>query len=265
MIPTRVGVECHLAWVGVSDRGTKVSSAGPLPQAVGRLYSRESRLTVLETPVERLETLTESGDVLPQGQCPTCGADVPGGFRFCGQCGRALAATLAPVPGDLVTISFVDLEGFTSYASRVDEDEVRRLIRGFHGLVREQVGRHGGFEVKQLGDGFMLAFSNPVTAVVCVADIQRAVVPWAKDGAAIRVSAGLNSGDAIREGDDFFGHTVNVASRITDRAAGGQVLLSEATRVAAGPVDGLRFEDRGRRRLRGIAQRLRLFELVWWD
>ena len=142
---------------------------------------------------------------------------------------------------------------------------MRRLIRGFHALVREQVGRHGGFEVKQLGDGFMLAFSNPATAVICVADIQRAVVPWAKDGAAIRVSVGLNSGDAIREGDDFFGHTVNVASRITDRASGGQVLLSEATRLAAGPVEGLRFEDRGRRRLRGIAQRLRLFELVWWD
>ncbi len=222
-------------------------------------------MTISEAPVERLETLTEGVLELAQEQCPTCGADVPGGFRFCGQCGRALAVTLAPAPGDLVTIAFVDLEGFTTFASRVEEDEVRRLLRGFHGLVREQVSRHGGFEVKQLGDGFMLAFSNPAKGILCVADIQRAVVPWAKNGAAIRVSAGLNSGDAIREGDDFFGHTVNVASRITDRASGGQVLLSEATRLAAGTVEGVRFEDRGRRRLRGIAQRLRLFELVWWD
>ncbi len=230
-------------------------------------------LTKLETPVEKPETLAPGPTVavdigtraLPQEQCPTCGADVPAGFRFCGQCGRALAATLAPAPGDLVTIAFVDLEGFTTFASRVDEDEVRRLLRGFHGLVREQVSRHGGFEVKQLGDGFMLAFANPAKAIACAADIQRAVGPWAAEGTAIRVSVGLNSGGAIREGDDFFGHTVNVASRIADRASGGQVLISEATRLAAGPVDGLRIEDRGRRQLRGIAQRLRLFEVVWWE
>ena len=222
-------------------------------------------MTTTETLVEGVQTVTEQPHELPEReQCPTCGADVPGGFRFCGQCGRALAATLAPVPGDLVTISFVDLEGFTSFASRVDEDEVRRLLRGFHGMVREQVARNGGFEVKQLGDGFMLAFANPAKGVACAADIQRAVIPWTAGGAAIRVRIGLNSGDAIREGDDFFGHTVNVASRISDRAAGGQVLISEATRLAAGAVEGVRYEDRGRRQLRGIAKRLRLFEVIWW-
>ncbi len=223
-------------------------------------------MTTTEAPVERLETLAEGVLNLAQEQCPTCGADVPQGFRFCGQCGRALAATLAPVPGDLLTIAFVDLEGFTTFASRVGDDELRQLLRGFHGLVREQLSRHGGFEVKQLGDGFMLAFSNPATAVACAADIQRAVVPWAADSTtAILVSVGLNSGDAIREGDDFFGHTVNVASRIADRASGGQVLISEATRLAAGPVETVRFEDRGMRKLRGISQRRRLFEVVWWD
>jgi len=224
-------------------------------------------VTISETLVEGLQTPMEGiEELVHREQCPTCGADVPRGFRFCGQCGRALAATLAPVHGDLVTIAFVDLEGFTSFASEVEEgDEVRRLIRGFHGLVREQIGRYGGFEVKQLGDGFMLAFANPPKAVACAAAIQRAVDPWDAGGAAIRVSAGLNSGDAIREGDDFFGHTVNVASRIADRAAGGQVLVSEATRLAAGPLEGLRYEDRGRRQFRGIRQRLRLFEVVWWD
>lgn len=222
-------------------------------------------MTTSEAPVERPETLAQGVEQRAQEECPTCGAEVPRGFRFCGQCGRALAATFAPVPGDLVTIAFADLEGFTTFASEVEDERVRQLIRGFHGLVREQVGRYGGFEVKQLGDGFMLAFSSPAKAVGCAAAIQRAVVPWAGEGTTIRVSAGLNSGDAIREGDDFFGHTVNVASRIADRASGGQVLVSEATRLAAGKVEGVRYEDRGRRKLRGIKQRLRLFEVVWWD
>ncbi|MEX0785662.1 MAG: adenylate/guanylate cyclase domain-containing protein [Dehalococcoidia bacterium] len=196
-------------------------------------------------------------------RCPTCDAAVPAGFRFCGQCGRALAATLAPVPGDVVTIAFVDLVGYTSFASRVDDDEVRELIRVFHGLVREQIGRHGGFEVKQMGDGFMIAFSSPRRAVACAADIQRAVLQGAAPVSTLRVSAGLNSGDAIREGDDFFGHTVNVASRIADRADAGQIFVSESTRSLAGSVDGARFRELGRRRLRDIEGRHRLFEVLW--
>ncbi|MCH8995038.1 MAG: adenylate/guanylate cyclase domain-containing protein, partial [Chloroflexi bacterium] len=166
--------------------------------------------------------------------------------------------------GQRLTIAFLDLEGFTSFASRVEENEVRELIGAFHAIVREQVDRHGGFEVKQLGDGFMLAFSDPVRAVACAADVQRMTVqdPMVP---AIRVCAGLNSGDAIRHGDDFFGHTVNVASRIVDRAAGGQVLLSKTTRLLADTVDGVRFVNAGRRRLRGLRGRHRLFEAVYWE
>ena len=207
------------------------------------------------------------GAVAQVERCPTCGADLPAGFRFCGQCGRALAATLAPVPGDVVTIAFIDLVGFSTFSSRVAKDEVREVIRVFHWLVREQVARHRGYEVKQLGDGFMLAFSSPARAVACAADILR-VTAAREDGTglpAVRVCAGLNSGDAIREGDDFFGHTVNVASRIADRAAGGQILVSETTRSLAGSVDGLSFADVGRRQLRGIQGRHRLYEVVWWE
>ena len=79
----------------------------------------------------------------------------------------------------------------------------------------------------------------------------------------LRICAGINSGDAIREGGDFFGHTVNVASRIAGRATGGQVLVSEATRVLAGHVDGIQFLDFGRRRLRGVRRRHRFYEVIW--
>lgn len=218
-------------------------------------------MTTSEAQLERPQTSEEEAP-----RCPTCGTDLPLGARFCLQCGRALAATLAPAPGDLVTIVFVDLNGFSAFSSRAEDEEVRDLIRSFHSLVREQVERHAGFEVKQLGDGFMLAFSNPARAIACAADVQRALDaetgPLAET---VRVCAGVNSGDAVREGDDFFGHTVNVASRITSRADGGQVLVSEATRVLAGHVDGVRFANAGRRRLRGLGGRHRLYEVVWWD
>ena len=224
-------------------------------------------MTTSEVSVERPQLLPEQEARARVEHCPTCDAEVPEEFRFCGQCGRALAETLAPAPGDLVTILFTDLEGFTTFASRAEQEEVRNLIRAYHSLVREQVDRHGGFEVKQTGDGFMIAFADAAGAVQCAADIQRAMTPEGQEhiGHQTRVRMGLNSGDAIREGGDFFGHTVNIASRIAGRAAGGQVFVSEANRVLAGHVEGVRFVDIGRRRLRGLRGRHRLFEVVWWE
>jgi class 3 adenylate cyclase len=222
-------------------------------------------MTILETAPEVDPAFRRRGGALQPEVCPTCGAAMPEDFRFCGQCGRALAATLAPAPGDLVTILFTDLQGYTSFASRHDDAAVRELVLDYHALVREQVDRHGGFEVKQTGDGFMIAFASAARAVRCAADVQRAALAHdsAHLGRKLGVCVGLNSGDAIREGDDFFGHTVNIASRIAGRASGGQILASEATRVLAGRVEGVHFRDIGRRQLRGVQARQRLFEVVW--
>lgn len=222
-------------------------------------------MTTYEAPAERAEALAESEAIVQIERCPTCGAAVPAGFRFCGQCGRALAAALAPSPGDVVTILFTDLESFTAFASRAEQSVVRDLILTYHALVRDQMSRHRGFEVKQTGDGFMIAFSSAARAVLCAVDIQRARETQETYSAVreLRICAGINSGEAIREGGDFFGHTVNVASRIAGRATGGQVLVSEATRVLAGHVDGVRFVDFGRRRLRGVRRRQRFYEVIW--
>jgi class 3 adenylate cyclase len=115
--------------------------------------------------------------------------------------------------------------------------------------------------VKQLGDGFMIAFSDARRALAFALDIKRAMHDHPV-GSVVRLAAGVNSGNAIREGDDFFGHTVNVASRIAARAAGGQVLVSETTRRLAGEVEGLAFVDAGRRQFRGIPGRHRLYEAI---
>ena len=227
----------------------------------------EAQQDVVPGVVDIPDELPQQPSIQPQMErCPTCGAEMPERFRFCGQCGRALAATLAPAPGDLVTIVFTDLVGYTTFASREEETVVRELILDYHALVREQVSRHGGFEVKQMGDGFMIAFASAARAVRCGADIQRAIErPDTGMAHKTQVRVGLNSGDAIREGTDFFGHTVNIASRIADRAAGGQIFISEATRVLAGHVENVGFQDIGRRRLRGVAGRYRCFEVVWWE
>ena len=71
------------------------------------------------------------------------------------------------------------------------------------------------------GDGFMIAFSGAARAMRCAIDIQRAfrdyVPPIGEDPIAVHI--GINTGDAVVEGDDYIGHTVIVASRLADAAA----------------------------------------------
>lgn len=208
------------------------------------------------------QPVNEDPPAAPEAKrCHTCGAELAPGSRFCAQCGRALGAVLAPKPSDVVTIVFIDLEGFSRYTSRHAPGDVRELVRVFQWLVREQLAQYRGFEVKHLGDGFMIAFSDAARAVAFAAAAQRSMRDHPV-GSVVPLCAGVNSGNAIREGDDFFGLAVNLASRIAMRAKGGQVLVSESTRQLAGDIEGLAFVDAGRKQFRGIPGRHRVYEVV---
>jgi adenylate cyclase len=77
---------------------------------------------------------------------------------------------------------------------------------------------------------------------------------------AIRV--GMHHGSALRRGDDWFGATVNLAARTSGLAGGGEVLLSEETRTAAGEIEGLRYVARGTHRLRNVVSPVRVFAVA---
>lgn len=76
------------------------------------------------------------------------------------------------------------------------------------------------------------------------------------------VRAGLNTGPAIERQGDWFGATVNLAARIAGLAQGGEILLSEATKTAAGDFPGVEFRERGRRELRNVREPVLLYAAV---
>ena len=197
--------------------------------------------------------------------CPTCGAPVPEGFSFCGQCGRALAATLRPPPEGTITILFTDIEGSTALAHVLGNERALRILRDHNSIVRGCIERNGGFEVKTQGDGFMVAFASAHGAILCAVDIQRSMAEYnrkrrQKD---VLVRIGVNAGDTLRHEEDFFGVAVNLAARIAARADGGQILVSGLVRGLAGPVHGITYVPRGRIVARGFNYRFRLYEVQW--
>ncbi len=161
------------------------------------------------------------------------------------------------IPEGTVTVVFTDVVGSTALTGRVGDEHARSLMREVEALVREQLGRHRGTEVKGTGDGQMLAFTSARRAVLCALDIQRAL-RGRPSGPALRI--GLHTGEVVREEADLFGVAVNAAARISALAEAGEVLVSEATRSLLGPTSGLEMVDRGEHPLKGFDTPWRVFE-----
>jgi adenylate cyclase len=76
------------------------------------------------------------------------------------------------------------------------------------------------------------------------------------------VRVGMHTGAAVERDGDWFGHTVNSAARVSGEASGHDVLLTDATRTAAGHVEGVELLERGRRELKNLAEPVLLFAAV---
>jgi class 3 adenylate cyclase len=153
-------------------------------------------------------------------------------------------------PDGTVTLLFTDIEGSTERNQDLGDREWMQLLRHHHDLVREQVAANQGFEVKSMGDGFMIAFSSARRALRCALDIQHAIAK--EDELDIRVRAGLHAGEAVRDGDDFYGATVNMAARVANAAHGGEVLVSSLVKALVDSSGEFAFDTPRTAELKGI-------------
>lgn len=162
-----------------------------------------------------------------------------------------------------VTILFTDVEGSTELRTRRGDATAHAMLRAHEDVVRACVLRHGGREVKTLGDGFLLAFASVRRALACAVAIQQELDKQSDAGSGVRVRIGVNTGEVVEEGGDLYGQAVNAAARIAARARAGEILVAEVTKQLAGAGPEFVFRDRGRLRLKGFPERWRLYRLLW--
>lgn len=114
-----------------------------------------------------------------------------------------------------VTILFSDIENSTLMTERLGDECWIELLREHNGIFRTNLQARGGYEVKNQGDGFMLAFPDSKEALACALQIQRDFADRdARDAEQMRIRVGLHAGEAIVEEGDFFGRTVILVARI---------------------------------------------------
>lgn len=145
-----------------------------------------------------------------------------------------------------VTLLFTDLVGSIELGDRLGDKRADQLRREHFKMLRKEVLKHRGREVKTTGDGMMAAFGSAVDAVDSAVAIQRQVTDASrKDGPNLEVRVGLNAGDAINEDDDYFGTAVTVAARLCAAAQGGQIIASDLVRGLAGSRGDQQFIELG--------------------
>jgi adenylate cyclase len=141
------------------------------------------------------------------------------------------------------TFLFTDLVGFTALTAARGDDGAADVALEFFGKVRRLLPGHRAEEVKTIGDALMLRCDDPALAIKLGL---RIVEELEDDPGFPAVRVGMHTGPAVSRENDWYGGTVNVAARLCAAAGGGEVLVGETTRVAAGPI---RRVDLGERRL----------------
>ena len=158
-----------------------------------------------------------------------------------------------PADRILTTVMFTDIVGSTERAAAAGDARWRELVGRHDDLVRTELERHRGREVKTLGDGFLATFDGPARGIRCaraIADNVRALD--------INVRAGLHTGECELVGDDIGGMAVNIGARISALATANEVLVSSTVKdLVVG--SGISFTDRGTHELKGVPGEWSLF------
>ncbi|HVS49908.1 MAG TPA: ATPase, T2SS/T4P/T4SS family [Candidatus Dormibacteraeota bacterium] len=163
-----------------------------------------------------------------------------------------------------VTIMFTDVEESTRLLSTRGFTESHEIMKAYETVIDEKVAEHAGRRIKGLGDGFMISFGSVRHGVQCALEIQTAIAEYSKQNPErkVKIRIGLNTGEVVEEAGDIFGAAVNVAARVAGKAKGGEILVSEVVRQLIGPMAEMKFDFRGRYKLKGFPDRWRLHQVT---
>lgn len=154
------------------------------------------------------------------------------------------------------TFLFADLAGFTALTEAHGDDQATELAFDFFTAVGELLSEHRAERVKAIGDALMLRGEDAGQAVRLAVRIVNEV---GAQHSFPMIRIGLNTGPAVEREGDWFGSAVNLAARVTSLAGGGEVLLTDATREAAGELPGIELQTRGPRAFKNVAQQVSIF------
>ena len=153
--------------------------------------------------------------------------------------------------GDEHTFLFCDLVGFAALTDAEGDERAAAICASLQGHVRGVAAGQDAEVVKAMGDAAMLRCGEPSAAIRLALGLVEAVDA---DPELPPVRVGVHSGPAVNHEGDWYGRTVNVASRLCSVAAGGEVLVSEAALAAAGELSAVSIGERRLHWLKNVTE-----------
>lgn len=158
------------------------------------------------------------------------------------------------------TFLFADLAGFTALTEVHGDEEAADLVERFSARAREVLPSYDADEVKSIGDALLLRSADAAQAVRLAHHLAGDI---GGNHGFPGVRVGVHTGPAVERGDDWFGATVNLASRVSGAATAGEVLVTEATKEAAEPgLPGCDFRFVGAKRFKNVKEPVRVYAAV---
>ncbi len=167
-------------------------------------------------------------------------------------------------PDGTTSVMFVDVENGASIIENIGNSGAQEVIGTYTKLVRAQVQRQGGFQVRSLNDSFVLGFTSARRALLCALGIKHAISQhgWGDLNQTPQVRIGLSS-QSINDTGDAFAKAVILAAKIGAAATGGAILMSAGFKEAVEGSGDFRF-DKGRDLyLQGLAGAYRVHGVEW--
>jgi len=157
---------------------------------------------------------------------------------------------------------FTDMVGFTALAQE-NEEMAMRLLEEQRQILRPIIVRHGGREVKTIGDAFLVEFASSLEAVNCAGEIQSALKEETAVDSRTKIAlrVGIHLGDVIHVGGDVAGDAVNVASRIEPLAPPGGICVSAQVRDSVLNKTRYAFNSIGTPRLKNVTAPVEVYQI----
>ena len=180
-----------------------------------------------------------------------------------------------------ITVLFCDLRGFTNFTETSEPEEVMAVLRDYHENLGELIFRYEGTLERFLGDGIMIVFNDPIP---CVDHTERAIrlaldmrervnelgTQWRRKGHELGFGIGIATGFAtvgqigFQERREYtaIGSVINLASRLCDEAATGQIVIP--ARVLASVEQSVKVKALGELTLKGFDKPLAAYDVLSW-
>lgn len=161
-------------------------------------------------------------------------------------------------------IMFADMVGYTAI-TQSSEALALELLEEYRDLLRPIIANHNGDEIKTIGDALLVEFRSALDAVSCAIDMQEAIARRNVEAAPVKrfqARVGIYAGDIVRVGNDVYGDTVNLASRMQSLADPGEIVISSQVHEAVSNKLGIQFQNMGERRLKNVEIPVLLYKIV---